>query len=84
MLEITYKKQATKMLNSIQKTHKRRIVEAIHRLAENPERTDLDTKKLSGMDLFRLRVGDWRILYDVTGLILAIEKISSRGSAYKM
>lgn len=42
-----------------------------------------DIKKLQGSDGYRLRVGNFRILFDVNGLIIDIIDINSRGQIYK-
>jgi mRNA interferase RelE/StbE len=60
-----------------------RILSAIEQLAADPASTELDIKALQGRDGYRLRVGDWRILYSQDGVILAIEKIAPRGKAYR-
>ena len=54
-------------------------------LGENPDDVSLDVKPLQGKLFFRLRVGDWRIIYDRDDdiKIIAIEKIKSREGAYK-
>ena len=45
----------------------------------------LDIKKLQGEPYFRLRVGQWRIIFDRDNevKIISIEKIKPRGDAYK-
>jgi len=46
----------------------------------------LDIKAMKGEEkLFRLRVGDWRVIYsrDDTVRIIGIEKIGARGDVYK-
>ena len=40
-----------------------RIVAAIHRLRENPHPPG--TKKLTGQEVYRIRIGDYRVLYTV-------------------
>ena len=82
MLEITYSKQARKTLRSMQPKTAKRIQTAIEKLADNPARGDLDVKAMRGRDGYRLRVGDWRVIYSHDGLVLAIEKIAPRGGAY--
>lgn len=54
-------------------------------LGENPDNPELDIKLLTGRHLYRLRVGDWRILFDRQDdlKIIAIEKIKPRGDVYK-
>jgi len=45
----------------------------------------LDIKKLEGEPCFRLRVGNWRVIFERHDnvKIIAIEKIKPRGDAYK-
>ena len=83
MLKITYSKQARKTLGSIQPKTAKRILTAIGKLAANPTRGDLDVKALRGRGGYRLRVGDWRVIYSHDGFVLAIEKIAPRGKAYQ-
>lgn len=83
MLKITYAKQASKTLRTMQPKTAKRVLTAIEKLADNPASTDLDVKALQGRDGYRLRVGDWRVIYSQDGLVLAIEKIAPRGKAYK-
>ena len=54
-------------------------------LGENPDNASLDIKKLQGEPYFRLRVGQWRIIFDKDDevKIISIEKIKPRGDAYK-
>ena len=40
-----------------------RIVAAIHRLRENPRPPSM--KKLTGRETYRIRIGDYRVLYTV-------------------
>lgn len=76
-MDIQYSKQAIKFLNKQDKPTKIRIVNAINNLPEG------DVKKLQGQDGYRLRVGDYRILFDYTGKIIYIDKIGNRGQIYK-
>lgn len=82
MLEIVFKKQAQKELKRIQPKMRQRIFGAIKKLAENPARTDLDIKPLTGSDYYRMRVGEYRIIFDQDGCILDIVRIAPRGSVY--
>lgn len=61
MYKIVVKKKALKFIESLPKPEKARIVAAIERLPNGE-----DIKKLKGhADLFRLRVGEYRIIYTV-------------------
>ena len=42
-----------------------------------------DVKALQGRNDYRLRVGDYRIIFDINGNILLIEAIGNRGQIYK-
>ena len=74
---INYSKQSIKFLNKQDKPTKLRIVNAINALPLG------DVKKLQGKPLYRLRVGDYRVIFNKTGDILFIEKIDNRGQVYK-
>lgn len=79
------KKQAKKTLQHLGRTDRNRIAEKIKCLGENPDNPKLDIKPLLGDPYFRLRVGQWRIIFerDDEIKIIAIEKIKPRGGAYK-
>lgn len=55
-------------MNKQDQTTKIRIVSAINRLPEG------DVKRLQGTEKYRLRVGDFRVIFDKQGEILYIEK----------
>jgi mRNA interferase RelE/StbE len=78
------KKQAKKALQSVPQPDRTRITEKIVLLGKNPDNTSLDIKKLKGEPYFRLRVGQWRIIFDRDNevKIISIEKIKPRGGAY--
>ena len=52
-----------KELDSLDDETYLRIVAAIHRLRENPRPPE--TKKLTGQEVYRIRLGDYRVLYTV-------------------
>lgn len=82
---IVMRRQAQKKLQNLPRDERIRLAEKINQLGHNPDDPALDTKRLSGVPLYRLRVGDWRIIYDRQDAvqIIAIEKIKPRGDAYK-
>lgn len=83
--EVIIKKQAKKKLLGLPNNQRHRIAEKIVWLGEDPDDPKLDVKKLAGMPYFRLRVGDWRIIFDRDDRIkiISIEAIKPRGDAYK-
>lgn len=76
-MEIAYSKQAIKFLNKQDKPTRVRIIAAINNLPSG------DVVKLQGEEGYRLRVGNFRIIFDYNGNILKIEKIDNRGQVYK-
>lgn len=75
---------ADKQLKSIDKPVRRRILLAIAKLEDNP-RPD-GVKKLKGQsDQWRIRVGDWRVLYEIEDgrLIILVVMIGHRSKIYR-
>ncbi|MGH9786329.1 MAG: type II toxin-antitoxin system RelE family toxin [Terriglobia bacterium] len=57
------KPSAKKELELLDDANLRRVDAAIMQLVENPRRHG--TKKLTGMPLYRLRIGQYRVVYEV-------------------
>ena len=76
-MTIVYSRSSLKFLKKQNAETRNRIVAAIENLPNG------DVKELNGINLFRLRVGDFRVLYDENGTILTVVKIGSRGQIYK-
>lgn len=85
-MRITINKQATKRLKSMQPTKARAIRSAIRRIAANPFDTYNNVTTMVGVpNGFRLRIGDWRILYllDIDAGLMDVFKIEKRGDVYR-
>lgn len=54
-------------------------------MAANPTGRALHIEPLAGSDLFRLRVGDYRVLFSVDPSqdLLTVELVRTRGDVYK-
>ena len=76
-MNIEYGKKAVKYIESVDKQTKKRLKEAIEKLPNG------DVKKLKGLDGYRLRVGDLRVLFSMEDGIIFIENILPRGQVYK-
>lgn len=64
---------ARRQLRAIDRQDVLRILTALTPLGDDPWRQDADVKKLSGHDgLYRVRVGDYRVVYEVRGDVLVI------------
>ena len=78
-MKITYAKQAIKVIARLDSPTKQRIRRGISDIPLG------DIKRLQGhTELYRLRVGDWRILFSYPDAeTVLIERVSPRGEAYK-
>lgn len=76
-MQIYYSKQSEKFLKKIDKVTRERILNAIHKLPEG------DVKKLQGQSGYRLRIGDYRVVFDANRNIIYVLRIDSRGQIYK-
>jgi mRNA interferase RelE/StbE len=85
MFEVLYKKRALKGLARMPAALRERAREALSLLAANPDRQGLDVKPLQGRHGLRLRIGDWRLIYEVDRgrLIILVVEIGPRGDVYK-
>ena len=73
MYKIRIEKAVQKALAKINEPHYSKIKKAILSLAENPRPNGY--KKLKGRDGYRIRVADYRIIYDIFDDILTIDVI---------
>ena len=71
--QVRLKKQAIKTLEKINEPNYSAIKSAILALAAEPRPAGY--KKLRGRDAFRIRAGDYRIIYDIHDKILTVEVI---------
>ena len=78
MFQIVYSKKAKKFLSKQNKATQIRLISAIGKLPQEG-----DIKKLQGIDGYRLRIGDFRVLFDINGVIKNIIDIGNRGQIYK-
>jgi mRNA interferase RelE/StbE len=81
---ITISKQAKKQLRDIPRKDRLRITGAIELLGDNP--IPPKALKLTNRDGYRLRVGNYRIIYifNSTRLIILIINIAHRSAAYQL
>ncbi len=82
--QIIIHRKAEKIIKRLDGDTLERIRRAIRGLAIEPRPEGV--KKLTGYDnLYRVRVGDWRIIYAIEDdrLIVLVLEISTRGGAYR-
>ena len=80
--QITFTKQASKALLKMPANTARLINRKIGQLAADPESLANNVTELKGSNYSRLRVGDWRVIYSMDLVILAIIEIGPRGGIY--
>jgi mRNA interferase RelE/StbE len=80
---IFFKESVRKDLDSIPKNDLQRIMERIGTLAENPR--PVGSEKLSGQEKYRIRQGDYRIIYSIqdTQLTVWVVKVGHRREIYR-
>lgn len=77
------KASAAREIEALPKADRRRIVARIAALAENPR--GAGAEKLSGRDQFRIRQGDYRILYEISDaeVVVTVVKVGHRRDVYR-
>ena len=85
MYQLKYRRQARNYLARLPVKMKSRIVDKLHEIQKNPDDPTLDVDKLKGESAYRLRVGQYRIIYTrhEDQLIIEVIKIRPRGDIYK-
>lgn len=80
MYKIVFQKAALKFMKKQDKKTQERLLRAISQL---PMGTDI--KKLQGLEMYRMRVGDMRVLYTIDDIVMviSIENVDNRGDVYK-
>ena len=81
---IEIKKSAVKELAALPKRDQHRLITAIESLADNPRPDGVG--KLTGADnLYRLRVGDYRVVYQIWDrkLVVLIIRVGQRKDIYR-
>lgn len=81
--KIEFKRSASKEIRALPSKEIRKILAKINTLVENPRPPD--SIKLSGEDKYRVRCGDYRILYKIEGKVLTVYvvKVGHRMDAYR-
>ncbi len=83
--ELNFTKSAQKSLNDLPEKTRQRIRKALEKLTATPQAASLDVKKLSGQSYYRLRVGDYRIIYDLQhhALVVLVLEVGHRREIYQ-
>ncbi|MEV7782611.1 type II toxin-antitoxin system RelE/ParE family toxin [Kitasatospora sp. NPDC088351] len=77
---------AQRQLRTIGQVEVLRILTALTALGDDPCTDGPDVKKLSGHDgLYRLRAGDYRVIYEIDGevLVILVVHVGNRRDVYR-
>lgn len=80
MYKTEWKEHAVKDLEKLESSIARRIIKKVDEMNENPFSKDI--KRLKGSNDFRLRVGDFRIIFSIEGDLITILKVGHRKNIY--
>ena len=79
--EVKFSKEAAKQYKKLSKEYKTLVDIALYRLSESLE---LDLKPIEGeRDVYRVRIGKYRVLLRKFDKTILVFRISTRGGAYK-
>lgn len=81
-----WRERAVRQLRAIPQPAALTILRALTPLGDDPRREDADVRKLAGYaDRYRLRVGDYRVIYEVVDreLIILVVGVGHRREIYR-
>lgn len=83
---LRFTRAAQRQLRAISRPEAMRILTALTALGDDPYREDADVKKLAGPSgLYRLRVGTYRVAYQINDgeLVILVVKVGDRRDVYR-
>lgn len=83
MKQIAYSKDALRTLRKMPANVSKLIRGKIEQYAADPASLANNVIALKGEpDVYRMRIGDWRVLFSEDGAVIAIIRVAPRGGAY--
>lgn len=82
MKQVSYTKAAIRVLRRMPTNTAKLIRTKIEAYATDPASQANNVKSLKGREGIRLRVGDWRVIMDDQGNVLAVLEIGPRSGIY--
>ena len=82
MKQVVFHASALRTLARMPRNEADRIRRKVCQYADDPASLKANVKKLQGREGFRLRVGNWRVIFDENGDVLDVLDVDSRGSIY--
>ncbi|MEU4706769.1 type II toxin-antitoxin system RelE/ParE family toxin [Nocardia salmonicida] len=83
--EFRFHESARRELRDLEQRDAMRILTALTILGDDPYAEGLATRKLTGVDAYRLRVGRFRVVYQVQDevLVILVVKVGWRRDVYR-
>jgi mRNA interferase RelE/StbE len=83
--KIVFTTQAAKSLQKVPRNTANLVREKLGQIANDPYASIPNATKLQGRSGYRLRVGDWRVIYEInkTDVVIMVLKIAPRGEVYR-
>lgn len=83
--EVVLSKVAQRTMNRLPESVRSKIDAKISAVAADPMAANNNVKPLRGVPGFRLRIGDWRVLYEIDypGRRVKVRSVRNRGDAYR-
>ena len=83
LFKIEVAKKVRKSFQKIPKNDANRILEAIQSLGEDPR--PINSKKLKEKELYRIRIGIYRVIYQIFDdvLVISVVKVGHRKDVYR-
>jgi len=78
--QILYEKEVLKELDKLEPSICRRILKKVDKMSENPASCDI--KKLKASEDYRLRVGDYRVIFIFDKDLIKVIKVGHRQQIY--
>lgn len=84
MYKVHNTRQFARSFKKLPANEQKRILNKIEHVARDPYASNPNITKLQGREGYRLRVGDWRVLYELQDeqLIMLCLDVGSRGGIY--
>jgi mRNA interferase RelE/StbE len=84
MYTVVTTKSINKAIAKLPANWQKRIVAKIREVAVNPYAPNNNLTKLQGRDAYRLRVGNWRVIYELDDgrLVMLVLEMGARGGIY--
>ena len=83
--EVVLSKLAKRTMSRLPESVRNKIDAKISAVAADPMAANNNVKPLRGVPGFRLRIGDWRVLYEIDypGRRVRVRSVRNRGDAYR-